>query len=219
MVLAGRHLPQRHGLAKLHAALARQAQHLQLEHLGRRAAAGFDVVNLEVHHQFLRLGAQVAQGEFDAHRAANPGPGRANAGLADRHLGRFAKTQYLQSPRIALLHGPAQRVFHNPCALEWRAFQPAFGHIVQHLGVVFADVVQAVGDRATHVKRRVVFEQFQQRQHGLWVGLERRQPCGPGQARAGAFGHQPAHVFARVPRPLPQARQRGLLVVNQIRAN
>ena len=174
-------------------------------------------MDTEVHQHPLRRCAAVHHLKSQNHFFADGRARGRDLCTAHGHIGLRAEAQHGQGSRLPAFDGRAQGVAHDPLAFLTRTLQPLVCGAGQHLRVVLADVVQVVGDRAAHIQRRVVLEQFQQRQHGCRVFLERGQAGCPGQARAGAFRHETAHMFTRVLCPLAQPRQRGGFVLHQKR--
>ena len=113
-----------------------------------------------------------------------------------------------------MFDGPAQGMAHDPFALRAGVNAPAFRNLNQRAEVVFANVVQVVGDRAAHIQCCIVLQQFEQFKYRSRISLKRGQAHRPGQTRARAFRHQAAHVVAGVMGPFVQLRQRGLGVMD-----
>jgi hypothetical protein len=61
---------------------------------------------------------------------------------------------------------------HDPAAVLVRALQPAASDREEDLGMVLADVVQVIGDRAPHVELGVVLEELEERQDRRGIALE-----------------------------------------------
>ena len=74
--------------------------------------------------------------------------------------------------------------------------QPADGSVEGEDGMVFADVVEVVGDGGADVGRGVVVEQVEDADDGFRVLNKGLVACRPGQARVDAFGGKAVHVVA-----------------------
>jgi hypothetical protein len=78
-------------------------------------------------------------------------------------------------------HDPAAILCHGLVVTSLKFLQPRLADIQGHFQVILGDVAQVIGDRPAHIQFGVVLEHFEQRQRKIRIGLELRQPHGPGQ--------------------------------------
>jgi hypothetical protein len=201
VVAAGGEIANGLGFPEIEGGAGGEAGFRPLEDLFGGAAAGFDVVDEVVDGEALGFARGGGDGGGEGEGLAEL-EGRGGDGEAGSDGGFLAETEEGEGLGMAALDEGAAGVFGDPTALRGGGDVPG-GEAVEHpVGVVFGDVVEVVGDGFADVEGGIVAQGVEDASGGLGVLHKRLQAEAPGEAGAGAFAGEAAHVLAGVGGPV-----------------